>query len=341
MKAVTLDDAKKFHDQFYGADSGVFAVVGPVDVKAVTAVATELLGNWNSPMKYKPIVAQYKAVVAMNQKIETPDKANAQFEAGIRLKVSQNDPDYPAMVLAGYMFGVPITSHIADRIRNREGLSYGANARVTVPAEGDSAILTGTVSLNPMNGPKVEFSFKDELAKTLKEGFNAAEVTEAKKAYLDSLQVSRSQDAALLTLLASHEQLSHTMDWDDQLEKKIAALTPAQISDAFRRHVDPAALTIVKAGILKPLACFSKRQGRGNGSFGICEPRGGPPIPGRCEGRHCTGARGVNRAHCSRATQRAVSSNRLAARFRSIRAPKVFGPDAGVRPAVARGGARE
>ena len=248
LKAVTLDDARKFHDQFYGADSGVFAVVGPVDVNAITAVAAELLGNWNTPMKYKPIVAEFRAVAPMNQKIETPDKANAQFEAGVPVKVSQDDPDYPAMVLAGYMFGVPITSHISDRIRNREGLSYGANARITVPAEGDSALLSGTVSLNPANGPKVEFSFKDELTKTLKDGFSAGEVAEAKKAYLDSRMVSRSQDAALLSLLASNEQLSRTLDWDDQLEKKIAALTPAQISDAFRRHVDAAALTIVKAG---------------------------------------------------------------------------------------------
>ena len=44
--------------------------------------------------------------------------------------MSDNDPDYPAMLLAGYMFGGPITSHVSDRIRNREGLSYGANARV-------------------------------------------------------------------------------------------------------------------------------------------------------------------------------------------------------------------
>src|ERR1700685_4586403 len=119
--------------------------------------------------------------------------------------MAETDPDYPAMVLAGYMFGGPITSHVSDRIRNREGLSYGANARVTVPAEGDSSLLSGTVSLNPVNGPKVEFSFKDELARTLKDGFSASEVAEARKAYLDSRMVSRSQDAALLSLLASHE----------------------------------------------------------------------------------------------------------------------------------------
>jgi zinc protease len=256
MKKVTLDDAKKFHDRFYGANYGVFAVVGPVDQNAVKAVAAELLGSWNTSMAYKPIVAAYSQVPAVNQKIETPDKANAQFEAGARVKLSEDDPDYPAMVLAGYMFGGPITSHISDRIRNREGLSYGANARLAVPTEGDSSLLSGTVSLNPVNGPKVEFSFKDELARTLKEGFSAQEVAEAKKAYLDARLVTRAQDAALLATLASHEQLNRTMKWDEQMEQRIQGLTAEQISAAFRKHVDAASLTIVKAGDFKAAGVY-------------------------------------------------------------------------------------
>jgi zinc protease len=248
MQKVALDDVKKFHDQFYGANYGVFAVVGPVDQAAVQKAAAELLGDWNTSMAYKRIAAGYKKVAPINQKIETPDKANAQFEAGVRFQMSEDDPDYPAMLLAGYMFGGPITSRVSDRIRNREGLSYGATARVAIPAEGDSALLSGTVSLNPVNGPKVEASFKDELARTLREGFTAAEVAGAKKAYLDALMVSRSQDAALPALLATQEQLGRTMKWDEQLEARIRSLTPAEINAAFRKHVDPAALSIVKAG---------------------------------------------------------------------------------------------
>jgi zinc protease len=154
------------------------------------------------------------------------------------------------------MFGGPITSHISDRIRNREGLSYGANARVAIPTEGDSAMLSGTVSLNPVNGPKVEFSFVDELKRTLKEGFNAAEVAEAKRAYLDTRANGRAQDAALLGLLAGHEQQNRTMQWDEQLEAKIQALTPEQINAAFRKHIDPAALSIVKAGDFKAAGVY-------------------------------------------------------------------------------------
>jgi zinc protease len=256
MKKLTLADVRKFHDQFYGANYGVLAVVGPVEMAAVQKAAAELLGNWNTPMAYKPIVARYKKVEPLNRKIETPDKANAQFEAGVRMQLSETDPDYPAMLLAGYMFGGPITSRVSDRIRNREGLSYGANARVAVPAEGDAAMLSGTVSLNPVNGPKVEASFKDELAKTLKEGFTDDEVAKAKQAYLDARMVGRASDAGLLAQLSSHEQLGRTMKWDEQVEAKIRALTAADVNAAFRRRVDPAALTIVKAGDFKAAGVY-------------------------------------------------------------------------------------
>jgi zinc protease len=256
LQKLTLGDVKKFHDQFYGASFGVLAVVGPVDAGEVQRIAGGLLGDWKTSMTYSRIEAKYRKAEAINRKIETPDKANAQFEAGVRFKMAETDPEYPAMLLAGYMFGGPITSHVSDRIRNREGLSYGANARVSIPAEGDSSMLTATVSLNPVNGPKVEFSYMDELRKTLKDGFTAAEVAEAKKAYLASRMVARSQDAALMNLLAQHEQQGRTMKWDELLEQRIQGLTVEQINAAFRKYIDPSAVSIVKAGDFKAAGVY-------------------------------------------------------------------------------------
>jgi zinc protease len=248
IQKVTLDSVKRFHGEFYGANHGVFAVVGPVAAADMQKAAADLLGNWNTSKPYKPLVTPFKKVQPINEKIETPDKANAQFMAGARFQMSQGDPDYPAMVLASYMFGEPITSRISDRIRNREGLSYGANARFTIPAEGDAATLNATVSLNPAVGPKVEASFVDELKKVYAGGFTAAEVADAKKAYLDSRMVGRSTDGALLSLMVSHEQLARPFSWDADVESKIDALTVDQINAAFRRHIDPDGLSIVKAG---------------------------------------------------------------------------------------------
>jgi len=256
VQNATLSDAKKFHDDFYGATHGILAVVGPIDPSAIQKQAASLLGNWNTSKTYKPLLVPFRKDAPINVKIETPDKANAVFLAGERFKLSQNDPDYPAIVLASYMFGETITSRISDRIRNREGLSYGANARLAVPAEGDAAMLTGTVSLNPAVGPKVESSFTDELKKVYDSGFTAAEVDAAKKAYLDSRMVGRSTDSALLALLASHEQLDRPFKWDSDLEARIQALTGEQVNGAFRKHIDPNGLTIVKAGDFKTAGAY-------------------------------------------------------------------------------------
>ena len=81
-------------------------------------------------------------------------------------------------------------------------------------------MLSGTVSLNPAVGPKVESSFMDELKKVYDAGFTAAEVAAAKKAYLDSRMVGRSTDGALLALMASHEQLDRPFKWDADLEAR-------------------------------------------------------------------------------------------------------------------------
>jgi zinc protease len=78
----------------------------------------------------------------------------------------------------------------------------------------------------------------------------------AAKAYLESRLVSRSQDAALTALLAIREEHSRTMKWDERLEAGIRSLTPDQINAAFRKHVDPAALSIVKAGDFKAAGAY-------------------------------------------------------------------------------------
>ncbi len=248
LKKVTLDEAKKFHAQFYGASHGELVVVGPFDQAAVQKAAAELLATWNASGPFANVLAGYKKVEPVNLKIETPDKQNATFEAGLRIPMTEDDPDYPAMVLANYMFGGSLGSRMPNRIRNVEGLSYSVSSRFSATPQGDGAMFVGSAISNPQNTPKVEASFKDELARTLKDGFTAEEVAAAKKAFHDQQVVQRSQEQGLIRMLASREQYGRTMKWDEQLEAKLQSLTVDQINAAFRKHIDPSALSIVKAG---------------------------------------------------------------------------------------------
>ncbi len=253
---VTLDDVKKFHEQFYGTSHGELVIVGQFDQAAVSKTAAELFGAWTSPAPYQRITTNFQKTAPVNVKIDTPDKANAQFEAELRLPMRDTDPDYPAMVLANYIFGGSITGRVPDRIRNREGLSYSVSTGFSASPDGNAAQFRAGAISNPKNAPKVESSFQDELAKTVAGGFTAAEVAEGKKAWRDARRVGRSQDQQLVSLIAAREEYGRTLDWDTQMDAKVEALTVDQINAAFKRHVDPAAISIVKAGDFKAAGVY-------------------------------------------------------------------------------------
>ena len=168
--------------------------------------------------------------------------------------MSDTDPDYPAMVLANYMFGGSITARMPDRIRNREGLSYGVNSNFSAPqpAIGNAARFGAMAISNPKNSPKVEASFHGRTGEDAGRRIHRGGSREAaKKAIRDERRVGRSQDQALLRLIATREDADRTLAWDEQMDAKLDALTLDQVNAAFRRHVDASAISIVKAGDFK------------------------------------------------------------------------------------------
>ncbi len=256
FKKPTLEDAKKFYQDFYGASTSEFVVSGQFDPQEIKKVAADLFGDWKSPSPYEKILTPHRSIEAGNQNIETPDKKNAMFIAGLRLPLKDTDPDYPAMELGSYMLGGSGASRLFKRIRDKEGLSYGTGSQLAVPSEDNGAILIGYAISAPQNSPKVEASFKDELARTVKDGFTADEVAAAKKAWLDEQKVQRAQDQSLIRELAQTAYLGRTMKFDEEIETKIAAITPEQVSGVFRRHVDPSGMSFFKAGDFKKAGVF-------------------------------------------------------------------------------------
>ena len=251
-RSATLEDAKKFYTDFYGASNSELAIVGDFDPKEVSKLAGDLFGDWKSPKPFTRVPRPYQEAAAVNQSLPTPDKANAIFLAGVNLDIRDDDPDYPALVLGNYMLGGGfLNSRLATRIRQKEGLSYGVGSQFAAsPLDKSGAFLTFAIYA-PQNAEKLEAAFKEEVARALKDGFTDQEVKEAKSGYLQNAQVGRAQDAALAAKLAGNLFIDRTLAWDAELERKIAALTPDQIASAMRRHIDPSKITIVKAGDFK------------------------------------------------------------------------------------------
>ena len=247
-KAATLEEAKGFYGGYFGASNAQIAVVGDFDEAAISKLLAELLGDWKSPAPFTRVPQPYQEVASLNQGVETPDKANAFFIAGLNLKLRDEDPDYPALLLGNFMLGVSDTSRLYVRIREHEGLSYGVGSQLSASSLDDSGAFTAFAIYAPQNETKLEASFQDEVNRALQKGFDAKEIADAKSGWLQSRQITRAQDASLARLLAGELYLGRTLAWDAEIDRKVEALTAEQIQSAMRQYIDPSKMTIVKAG---------------------------------------------------------------------------------------------
>jgi zinc protease len=98
---------------------------------------------------------------------------------------------------------------------------------------------------------KVTAAVKEELERFLRDGPTAKEVTDAKQAFVEAQKVGRTTDGAIAGQIATNLNLGRSFAHTAELEKAILALTPDVIAAAFRKHVDPAKLVVVRAGDFK------------------------------------------------------------------------------------------
>jgi len=245
LDAVTLADVKAFHDKFYGASHGELAVVGdfdPVEVKKVTA---DVFGNWAGKTPYTRIPNINFDIAPTAQRIDTPDKENAMYTAAMNLTMRTDDPDYPAVMMASYILGQGgLKSRLTDRLRQKDGLSYGVGSWTWV----DDLDRYGNLGIYaigaPQNMAKVDAAVRQELALAADKGFTAEEIADARKGMLELAAQERSQDGQLAARWTARRYLDRDFGWDKGYEAKLAALTPEQVSAAFRKAVDPARLAV-------------------------------------------------------------------------------------------------
>ncbi|MFN2563557.1 MAG: M16 family metallopeptidase [Gemmatimonadaceae bacterium] len=249
LKALTVEDARKFHADFYGASAGEVAIVGDFDANAAVDQLGKLFAGWRSKTPFAPVPAVHTPVPATRQTVETPDKPNAFLIAGHTFAMRDSDADYPAMELANYLLGGGMLgSRLVARVRTKESLSYTAGSALAVQTQDRFGQFIAMAIQAPANADKVERAFVEEIERAIRDGFTPEEVAQGKSGYLQARQVARSQDAQLANALAAGLLHDRTMAWDAELEAKIQALTPEQLTAALRRTIDPRKLTIVRAG---------------------------------------------------------------------------------------------
>ncbi len=249
VKALKLEDVAAFHRKYYGANHGEIAIVGDFDKALISKTIDESFTGWDSKVSYAPVTSVNVDKAPIFKMINAPEKENGFYTARLNLDLNVNDPDYPLLDLANYIFGDGgLKSRLMDRIRQKDGLSYGGGTGLQAGEIDRAGSFDVNAIVAPQNLKKLQAAIKEELDRAVKEGFTAAELAGAKSGLLQQRVQNRSQDEVVAAGWTRNLYLNRTYSWSKAYEDKLRAATLAQVNAAFRKAIDPGKLTVVVAG---------------------------------------------------------------------------------------------
>lgn len=135
-----------------------------------------------------------------------------------------------------------------DRLREKEGLSYGVNASLSVGTRDRHGRISIAGTFAPQNRERFEAALRDELEKVLADGYSALEVDFAKSAILRVRRQAITDERTVATLLADNLFWGRTMAWREQRDNDYAALTSEQVNAALKKYLDPGKMSAAIAG---------------------------------------------------------------------------------------------
>ena len=253
VRALRREDLVAFHRDFYGTAQGEIAIVGDFDPDAVRKQLETLFAGWRSPHPYAPIDTAHTEVAAVDRRLPVADKPNAVLVARQNVPLRLTDPDYPALVVANRIFGGhAMKSRLGDRIRQKEGLSYGVSSGVSADDSRSGRDDAGRFSIQaiaaPQNIDQVEAAVREELERLVAGGVTAEELRDAVSGLLTEREQARASDGSVAGMLQDQLYFDRTMRFTAELDDKYRALTTEQVNAAIRRYLDPRKLSVFAAG---------------------------------------------------------------------------------------------
>lgn len=249
IKQVDRSLLKRLYDQYVGSSHGQLTIVGDFDTDETLDLLDGVFANWKPKQTYGRLKRLNFEINGGVKTIETPDKESAFYYAATAFPLRDDHPDYPALVIGNFILGGgSLSSRLADRVRQKDGLSYGIGSGLQTMSLDHRTAFYIYASCKPENMPKLRTAVRQEIDRLLKDGVTEQELEIAKRGYIQRQQVTRTNDGQLASLLEANMLADRDMSFTAAIEQKIGKLTEKQVVAAMRKHIKPDSLFIVEAG---------------------------------------------------------------------------------------------
>ena len=244
LRGLTLAEVKSCVADFGRLAQARLALVGDFEQDALRALSDRIVRLPPSRQPYAriPDPAAPQQVDTSPIDIAMPGQANASLSGLALLALSMESPDYAALRLAVEALGGNSDSRIWRRLREQDGLAYGAGASLDNDTTDPRSTLTLYASAASARAGDALAALQDEVARALRDGLTADEIERARRSWLEARKTLLRSEAGYASLLA--QGLLHGRDpaWLASFEARMASVTAAEVNAALRRHLGSASV---------------------------------------------------------------------------------------------------
>ncbi len=245
---VTLDDIKKFYNDYFVPNNAYLLISGDIDKKEAKQLVEKYFGDWAAKEAPK---SELPEVTDVNQtKINFVDVPNAvQTELAV-INVSElkmSDDDYHAALVANYIFGGGFGSYLNMNLREQNGYTYGAGSSLGAGRNYKSTFRATTKVRNEVTDSAVVETFK-ELDRIRNTYVSDEDLSNAKAKFLGNF-IMQSENKSVV---ASRAITIRTNDLDEDFYKdfiaNINAVTKEDVKRVANKYMKAENMRVVLVG---------------------------------------------------------------------------------------------
>jgi zinc protease len=246
-KAITLDEVRDFHREYYAPGDMVFVVTGAVKAENARDIIAGKFGDWEARRPERaPLPDTPKIEGRPRKHITMPGKSQSNLALGFP-GPSQFDPDWTPCVMMNSILGqFGMYGRLGESVRKEEGLVYYIGSRFEGGVgPGSWNLYAGT---NPSTVDRViEIALK-EVRRMRDRKVKPAELDDNQSYFVGVQPLQLETNEGIAGQILSMVRYKRGLDWMLSYEDRIRAITVADIQRAAQKWLDPDNFVLATAG---------------------------------------------------------------------------------------------
>lgn len=251
MTTFTREDLQTAHQQYFRPDNMVMTVVGRISPALSVKLIEQYFGDWKNPETPLPMVS-FPTLSKASRKIVTVQDTNQAFVILGYLAGEVGDPDYAALKLISTYLGNGLSSRLFVELREKQGLAYDVSA--FYPTRLSTSQFVAYIGTAPENVPVALAGLRKELARLKTTALTAEELQVSKNKILGQYALGKQTNSQIAQTLGWYETIGLGIEFDEDFQRAIAAVTIEEIQAAAQRCFVEESLSVLgPADAVEPL----------------------------------------------------------------------------------------